>query len=54
MKSENIKSSQIDIYDNLPREVKDAITEGLAQADRGQTMTNKEFKEKFKKWFSRN
>jgi predicted transcriptional regulator len=42
-----------ELWDDLPQEVKDAITEGLAQADRGQTITNKQFKEKFKKWFSK-
>lgn len=42
-----------DLWDDLPEEVKNAITEGLAQADRGQTISNEQFKEKFKKWFSK-
>ncbi|MDQ3110714.1 MAG: hypothetical protein M3R17_12545 [Bacteroidota bacterium] len=47
MKVKKIKSDRGDAYDDLPQELKDRITEDLEQADRGQIITNKEFKEKF-------
>lgn len=49
----SVDSKSEDLWDDLPEDVKNAITEGLAQADRGQTITNEQFKEKFKKWFSK-
>ena len=49
----SVEGKSEDLWDDLPQEVKDGITEGLAQADKGQTITNKQFKEKFNKWFSK-
>jgi predicted transcriptional regulator len=49
----SLEGNQEEMWDELPEEVKIGIEEGLSQANKGQTITNEQFREKFKKWFSK-
>ena len=42
-----------DWWDTLPTEVQLSIEQGIAQADRGETITHKEVMKKYKKWLKK-
>ena len=49
----SVTGTDDEMWNELPSEVKAGIEEGLRQANAGKTISNKEFKTKFKKWFSK-
>lgn len=42
-----------DWWDQMPRTVKADVLEAIRQADRGETISHKEVKKKYAKWFTR-
>jgi hypothetical protein len=40
-------------WNQIPRAIKTDVLEAIRQADRGETMSHKEIKKKYAKWFTR-